>query len=131
MEGATYPDGTPVAMVAAIQNFGAPAAGIPARPFFSRMVQDKSSNWGRSLANIMVENDYAAKKSLALMGEGIGRQLQASIISFDSVPLDSATITKKGFDKQLIDTAVMINSVGYQVDDGNKQILPQVSTGKP
>ena len=27
LEGATYPDGTSVAMVAAIQNFGAPALG--------------------------------------------------------------------------------------------------------
>ena len=32
LAGATYPDGKPVAMIAAIQEFGAPAAGIPPRP---------------------------------------------------------------------------------------------------
>ena len=34
--GALY--GTSVAMVAAIQNYGAPRAGIPPRPFFNNMI---------------------------------------------------------------------------------------------
>ena len=43
LENATYPDGKPVAMIAAIQEFGAPARNIPPRPFFRQMIAAKSS----------------------------------------------------------------------------------------
>lgn len=121
LEGSTYPDGTPVALVAAINNFGAPAAGIPARPFFSNMVREKSPNWGKSLANILVTNNYDAKKSLALMGEGIGSQLQDSIQKLADPANADSTVARKGFNKPLIETGHMINSVGYEVD-GEKYI---------
>ena len=45
LENAKYPDGTPVAMVAAIQDYGAPGAGIPPRPFFRNMIADKQREW--------------------------------------------------------------------------------------
>ena len=38
LEGATYPNGTPVAMIAAIQEFGAPKAGIPPRSYFRPLI---------------------------------------------------------------------------------------------
>jgi hypothetical protein len=115
LEGSTYPDGTSVPMVAAIQNFGAPAVGIPPRPFFSNMVREKSPTWGESLGNLAKANDYDIDRTLEQMGEGIKSQLQASIRSFDSVPLSPETIARKGFEKQLIDTGHMQNSVGYEV----------------
>jgi hypothetical protein len=115
LEGSTYPDGTSVPMVAAIQNFGAPAAGIPPRPFFSNMVREKSPKWGESLGNLAKANDYDIDRTLEQMGEGIKSQLQASIRDFDSVPLAAETAARKGFDKQLIDTGHMQNSVGFEV----------------
>jgi hypothetical protein len=130
LEGATYPDGMPVAMVAAIQNFGAPAAGIPARPFFSNMVAEKSTNWGESLGYLAVANDYDMSKALALMGEGIGSQLQQSIKNMNSPALADATVVQKGFDKPLIDTAHMINSVSYQVDGADNVVLPSAASGE-
>jgi hypothetical protein len=127
LEGATYPDGTPVPLVAAMQEFG--TSRIPSRPFFRQMIAQKSPGWGQSLANIVKANDYDVPKALALMGEGIGSQLQQAIVDFDGVPLSDVTVAKKGFDKQLIDTAVMINSVGYQVDGGEKVTLPAAAKG--
>lgn len=135
IEGATYPDGTPVPMVAALNEYGHSVASAEGdyfqmpRPFFRNMIAEKSPNWGKSLAAIAKANDYDMQKSMALMGEGIGSQLQQSIIQFNSVPLADSTVAKKGFDKQLIDTAVMINSVGYQVDDGDKVTLPPAASG--
>ena len=128
LEGATYPDGTPVPMVAAIQEYG--TSTIPSRPFFRTMIAEKSASWGDSIAALAKANDYDMQKTMASMGEGIGNQLQASINAFNSVPLADSTVAKKGFDKQLIDTAVMINSVGYQVDGGEKVTLPAAATGK-
>jgi hypothetical protein len=127
LEGSTYPDGTAVPMVAALQEYG--TATIPSRPFFRNMIAAKSPNWGKSLGNIAQANEYDMDKTMALMGEGIGSQLQQSIVQFNSVPLADSTVAQKGFSKQLIDTAVMVNSVGYQVNESDKQILPAAASG--
>lgn len=117
LEGATYVDGTPVALIAAIQNYGAPLANIPARPFFSNMVDTKQKEWGPALAKLLQSTSYDTIAALNLMGEGIKGQLQQAIRDFVGVPLAPATIARKGFDKQLIDTSHMLNSVSYAVEE--------------
>ena len=46
--GNNYEDGTPVAYVAAIQEFGAPAVNIPARPFMQPTVRQKKRRMGEN-----------------------------------------------------------------------------------
>lgn len=116
LEGATYPDGTPVALVAAVQNFGAPSKGIPPRPFFSNMVETKQAEWGPALGALLEANDYDADKALKLLGEGIAGQLRQSIVDTNSPALAPATVKAKGFAKPLVDTGHMLNSVDYSVD---------------
>ena len=113
LEGATYPDGTLVAAVAAANNFGTDR--IPPRPFFSNMVRAKSKEWGPALA-IQLAAGKSIPQALAILGEGIRGQLQQSIRDTNSPPLAESTIRAKGFDKPLIDTAHMINSVDYEVN---------------
>lgn len=115
LEGSTYPNGTPVGMVAAIQNYGAPSRGIPPRPFFSNMIADKSPGWGATAAALMKANDYDAYRVMRLMGEGIRGQLQQSIRDTNAPPLAPATVARKGFDKALIETGHMLNSADYEV----------------
>lgn len=115
LSGATYPDGTSVALVAAVQNFGSPAGGIPPRPFFSNMVSKGRRSWGPVLTKILKENNYDAKKSLRQMGEVIKGELQDSIVNGSYVPLKPETVQRKGFAKPLIDTGHMLNSVDYEV----------------
>lgn len=115
LRGATYPDGTPVAMVAAIQDYGAPGAGIPPRPFFRNVVANGTKTWPEKLAKILKANDFDAKRSLRLMGEMIKGEIQDSITNGDYAPLKEATVKRKGFDKPLIDTGHMLNSVDYEV----------------
>ncbi len=45
MEDATSADYGPIAPIAAIHEFGAPEAGIPARPFMRNTVEDKKAEW--------------------------------------------------------------------------------------
>lgn len=122
LEGATYPGGedggepTSVAEVALAQNFGT-ARGIPPRPFFTNMVKDQSPGWGGKLEKVLKANDYDVPKALALMGEGIKGQLQQSILNTNDPPLAESTIKAKGFDKPLIHTSNMINSVDYEVEE--------------
>jgi hypothetical protein len=118
MEGATYPDGTSVAMVAATQEFGAPARNIPPRPFFRQTIAEHSPAWGGAIAKLLAANNYDVNLTLQMTGESIKGQIQDTIASFSSVPLSPKTIKAKGFDKQLIETDNMINSVDWTVDRG-------------
>jgi hypothetical protein len=115
LEGATDTDGTSVPMKAAINEFGAPSRGIPPRPFFRNMVAAKSDTWGEAVELNLVQTDYDVGKTLARVGEGIKGQLQQSIRDTNSPPLAASTIKRKGFDKPLIDTGNMINSVDFEI----------------
>jgi hypothetical protein len=115
LEGATYPDGKSVAMIAAIQEFGAPAAGIPPRPFFRDMIAVRSEGWPAAVRANLAATGYDAGRAFARVGEGIAGQLRQSILDFVGEPLKPATVARKGFDKQLIDTSHMLNSVNYEV----------------
>lgn len=119
LEGATYPNGTPVALVAAIQNFGAPSRNIPPRPFFSNMINEHASEWPAALEAVLKANNYDLERSLAQMGEAIAGQLRQAITDFEGVPLSDLTIRRKGFDKQLVDTGHMLNSVEYEIAGTN------------
>lgn len=113
MEGATYPDGTPVAAVAFWNEYG--TTGTPARPFFRQMIAAESPTWATKMAALAKATDYDGDKVLALMGEDIKGALQKSINDLQSPPLAPSTIEAKGFAKPLIDTSHMLNSVAYEV----------------
>lgn len=115
LSGATYPDGTPVAMVAAIQNWGAPRAGIPPRPFFSNMIAKKSSEWGPATGALLVANGYDAAKTLEQVGQAIAGQLRQEIVDTMEPALAPSTIKRKGFSKPLVETGHMLNSVDHEV----------------
>lgn len=114
LENARYPDGTLVAMVAAINEYGKPPSQPP-RPFFRNMINQHSDEWGQQTAKLLKSHDYAADATLADMGELIKGELQQSITEFTSPPLKASTIAAKGFDKPLVDTGVMLRSVDYAV----------------
>lgn len=116
LEGATYPEGTSVPMVAAVNEFGAPSRGQPPRPFFRRMIAAKQGEWPSAIANLFKANDYDARLTLNQAGEAIAGQLRQSIVDLVDPPLAPSTIKRKGFDKPLIDTSVMIKSIAYQVE---------------
>ena len=115
LENATYPDGTSVAMVAAIQEFGAPSVGIPPRPFFRNMIAAHAGEWPDAAAALIKKNDYDTAKVLGQIGEGIAGQLRQSIVDLTDPPLKPSTIKRKGFDKPLVDTGHLLASVSYEV----------------
>lgn len=126
---AKYPDGTPMAMIAAIQDFGAPNAGIPPRPFFRNMIAAKRHEWGPAVRDLLLDNGYDALRTLQLAGEAIAGQLRQSIVDTNSPPLAESTLRARGVGgmvynpkksstfgaKPLIDTGHLFNSVDYEV----------------
>ena len=86
-----YDNNASAPMVAAIQNYGAPAASIPRRPFFTIMVKRDSMYWGAWMEKALVKTNYDFPKVLALMGQKIGDNLQQSMVDTDSPPLSEIT----------------------------------------
>jgi hypothetical protein len=126
LEGSTYPDGTPTALVAAVQEYGSPAQGIPPRPFFRNMIKANAADWPRRVENTLKAADYDTAVALGRMGEGIARALRESIIRTNSPPLAPETVRRKGFEKPLVDTGHMLASVDYEVTVGDT-----VTKGQP
>lgn len=114
LDGATYPDGTPVAAVAYWNEYGSSG---PPRPFFRQMIETEKPTWGPKLAAAYKHTGGDGRAALALMGEDIDGALKQSINDFTTPGLAESTIERKGFDKPLIDTAVMLNSTGSKVVD--------------
>jgi hypothetical protein len=121
LEGATYPDGTSLPMVAAIQEFGAPKVGIPPRPYFRTMVAAKSPEWPAAVGDLLKDNNFDAAVTLGQVGEGIKGQLQQSIIDTNEPALSPITIMLRGMksnDQSLVVTAKTVGEAAARVKAG-------------
>ena len=114
---ATYPDGTGVARVAAFNEFGVPEHNQPPRPFFRGMIAKESGHWGDDVAAALQHTDYDTSQSLDIVGQSIAGELRQSITDLLAPPLAPSTIKRKGFDKPLVDTGHMLNSVTSTVKE--------------
>lgn len=125
-DSAKYPDGTPVAYVAAIQEFGNPAGNIPSRPFFRNAIS-KNDGW-KDLAskamNAVVEGRMGLDQALNQMGLRMAADVKDSITDGSYEPLKQSTLdarqsrkrTQGVASKPLIDTGQMLQSVTYAVN---------------
>lgn len=119
LDGATYPDGTGVAAVAAYNEYGDPARNRPPRPFMRQTIERERDGWGKTLAAGLRMNDYNAAAGLGVLGEDIAGAIRETITQFDSPPLALPTVRRKGFAKPLVDTGMMLRSVSWELDDGD------------
>jgi hypothetical protein len=95
-EDATYPDGTPVALVAAINEFGAPSRGQPPRPFFRIAINNNANDWGKLLTEQLAATNFDAAKSLGRTGKVMVADVQESIIDLVAPPLSPVTVMLRG-----------------------------------
>lgn len=123
---ATYPEGTPVAYVAAIQEFGYPQGNIPARPFFRPTAESKRNEWGRQFAGAMsgaLKGAIDFTSALEAIGGQAAGDVSRTISRITSPALKQSTIdarkslTKSGnaSSKPLVDTGHMLQSVTHKV----------------
>lgn len=114
-EGATYPDGTSVPLVAAINNYGAPSRGIPPRPFFSNMIAEKSPSWPSLVEASLKLANYNTAEALDTVGETVKGQLRDSIANGGWAPNAPSTLARKAGTQPLIDTGQLLDSVKHIV----------------
>lgn len=111
-ETAHYEDGTPVAYVAAIQEFGTDR--IPARPFMRPAVADHGGEWIDLMARgakAAVDGRYTPEQVLEAVTLQAAGDVAKKISAVTAPPLSPVTVKRKGFDKPLVDTGQMLQSV--------------------
>jgi hypothetical protein len=92
LASAKYPDGTQVALVAAVQEYGSPANGIPPRPFMRTTVREKSPQWAKTAAEMMVATDYDVEKTLNLLGTEMADDIREAIVDLTAPALSEVTL---------------------------------------
>ena len=115
-------DGTPVAMIAAVHEFGSPSQGIPERPFLRVAVQRNRQKYVRlNRINLvkMLRGQATVDQALGQLGEMAKGDVQTEIRSGDFAPLKPATIKRKGSSRPLIDTGQMVQSIAWELGDKN------------
>lgn len=115
---AKYPDGTSVALVAALNEYGHRARDgslVGPWPFFRNMVAAKQHEWPQAFLLALKKTDYDLVASYKIMGNGIKGQLQESIRAIMAPQLKPSTVKRKGFSKPMISTGHMLNSVDFEI----------------
>lgn len=121
-EGKREEDGTPVAMIAAVHEFGSPSQGIPERPFLRAAVQRNRQKYVRlNRINLvkMLRGQATVEQALGQLGEMAKGDVQTEIRSGDFALLKPATIKRKGSSRPLIDTGQMVQSIAWELGDKN------------
>ena len=117
-EGKREEDGTPVAMIAAVHEFGSPSQGIPERPFLRVAVQRNRQKYVRlNRINLvkMLRGQMGMEQALGQLGKMAKGDVQTEIRSGDFTPLKAATIKRKGSSRPLIDTGQMVQSIQWEL----------------
>lgn len=117
-QGKAEADGTPLAMIAAVHEFGDPERGIPERSSLRSSMQENAQKYVRlnklNLVSIL-RGGLTADEALGQLGEMAKSDVQVKIRSGDFVPLKPATVARKGSSKPLIDSGQLVQGVSYEV----------------
>ena len=119
-ESAHYPDGTAVAYVATIHEFGTPR--IHARPFMRPAVAGHGGEWMEALADgarASLNGGPSPEAVLEIVTLQAAGNVAEKIAAVTSPPLKPVTVKRKGFAKPLIDTGQMMQSVTGKVERTN------------
>ncbi len=112
---AKYQDGTPVAAVAAWNEFGTET--IPERPFFRNALAESERSVGRILQAGLDTKKMVVDEQLAgRVGAHVQGQIQESITALKEPPNAPETVRRKGSSDPLMDTGTLRNSVSWEVE---------------
>lgn len=117
--GDTHPDSDlPLAVIGAIQEFGSVEANIPARPWISRAVREKESDWqsafGVLISSVIVRGG-SIRRELIKLGNRVAKDVRKTIDRVSSPPNAPSTIARKGFNNPLRHRDVMRDSTRSHV----------------
>ena len=112
---ARYEDGTPVAAVAAWNEFGTET--IPERPFFRNALAESERSVGRILqAGLDTKKMVVGERLAGRVGAHVQGKIQDSITALKEPPNAPETVRRKGSSDPLLDTGTLRNSVAWEVE---------------
>lgn len=126
-ESAKYPDGTPIAYVAAIQEFG--HGPIPPRPFMRPAEQQNAAKWQKGIAagvKAALNGSITIEHALEQVGMVAAGDVRKAIKAVTAPPLADSTVSarqrrlkgkKSASTKPLVDSGQMIQAVTSAVVD--------------
>lgn len=113
-------DGLTMAELAAIHEYGAPRANIPARSFIRNTFLD--SDGAESLKKFMfrtakglIQEKLDVQQALNQLGAFAQSMIKNRIKAHIPPPLKPATVKRKGSSTPLVDTGQLINSITWEV----------------
>lgn len=127
LETSHYPDGTPVAYVAAIQEFG--HGSIPPRPFMRPAQEANRDKWSKAFARMVqaaINGSMDLEQGLEQLGMVAAGDVRKAIKAVTAPPLSPVTIAmrqrrikgkKSASTKPLVDEGIMIQSVASVVEN--------------
>lgn len=127
-EHSKYPDGTPIAYIAAIQELGYPEGGIPPRSFFRPTMRDKKAEYSQLIfrvAKAAAKGNITVTEGLTQVGAKAAGDVKLAIKTVTTPALDDSTVKArarrhskgKATNKPLVDTGQMLNAVNFVVED--------------
>lgn len=96
--GKTYPDGTSIAYVGVIQEFGAPEQGIPSRSWLRSTRNKKRADWAKNLAEgagAVAQRRISLEGMLDAVGSVAAADVVQTIADRIAPPLKPATIAAR------------------------------------
>lgn len=104
--------------VAAVHEFGAPAAGIPMRSFIRATVDEHLSELKtlqEAIAKRVLDGKLGVDQALNQIGAKVASWCQKAIADGIDPPLDPATMKAKGSSKPLVDTGQLKASITWKI----------------
>lgn len=94
IDAVKYEDGTPVAYVAAVQEFGVPRRSIPPRPVFRPTIAEKSDVWRAKMDQLArkLEQGTSTTEAMELIGMLAAGDIRKKYSSITSPPLSLVTL---------------------------------------
>ena len=105
--------------VAAVHEFGAPAAGIPQRSFIRATIDAHAPEiveLQATLAAQVVAGKLTARAALDMIGAKVAAMCQSRIAEGIAPALKPATVRRKGSSKPLVDTGQLRSSITWRVE---------------
>ena len=146
-ESAKYENGAPVAGVAAVQEFGSPAKGIPPRLGMRATATAKREEWKRTveqLSRATARGELPPGKVMEAVAMAAGGHVAATITKVTSPALKASTVAARkrrladkgkslkgakggagvaGIEKPLVDTGILLNTLSYEFEGKETRIM--------
>ena len=120
--GPTEAEGTPLALIAAVHEFGSEDKGIPERPWLRTSIRensDKRRKLNKATLVKIVKGTLTIDQALGQLGLIASADAQKKVRTGPFAPLAQSTIKAKGSSKPLIDTGNFIQNIISEVGNAD------------